>query len=70
MNTLKRIKSKQILKELNDIYCFYIYFLFNYIMIIFLKYLIKVFMKFKFFINIRLFFALLIIRFSLKLYKH
>ena len=39
-------------------------------MIIFLKYLIKVFMKFKFFINIRLFFALLIIRFSLKLYKH
>ena len=31
MNTLKRIKSKQILKELNDIYCFYIYFLFNYL---------------------------------------
>ena len=31
MNTLKRIKSKQILKELNEIYCFYIYFLFNYI---------------------------------------
>ena len=28
MNTLKRIKSKQILKELNEIYCFYTYFLF------------------------------------------